>query len=316
MSTTHNTESISLTNRSTHRLATCWKIVRTDGKPYTFTDHDQILLFPEPGDATRTNIVWEPTGGFDVSAHRQETGLRAENVEFAGAITSAKISDKDLYAGKFRNAKVNEYMVDWRYPWMGSLKQATYWIGETTFTGNVWEVEVLGLNQFLQNPLGPFYTRNCRHILGLGGCATVRGTARGKGVDLTTGVASLTGDAYTLTNVNVDTVTSREVFTIQIGDIAANTPDDWYNGGEIAWTFPVDDNQATLSEIKKFVASTRTITLRHPTVADIDVTAKFTLIIGCQFTREDCGTKFQNEENFGGQPYIPGPKRARQGPKE
>ena len=98
-----------------HYFATCWKIIRTDGTTLYFTDHDAEIEYD--GD------TYSPAGAFSTSARRKEGQLKAQNLEVRGFLDSSVITHDDLRAGRYRDAVVWEYLVDWQYPWCGACSR-------------------------------------------------------------------------------------------------------------------------------------------------------------------------------------------------
>ena len=153
------------------RLSTCYLIERTDGVTFRFTSHDKIV--------TVAGQTFTPIAGMDASAKRKESALKDHDVEFRGVISSPAITANDLRAGRFRDAKVTEFMVDWRYPFAGVWSTTIYWIGDVNFNGEVWTCQVAGLNRWLRQRIGSVYTRNCQATLGDSKCAfALGGTSR------------------------------------------------------------------------------------------------------------------------------------------
>lgn len=146
------------TAKTTHRFATCWKIERTDGIIFRFTTHNvPLLVF---GD------IYTPTGGFNTNAIKTEEGLKSTDTSFRGVISSDIITDSDIFDGKYRDAKITEYLVDWRYSFADPIQTIIYWITSIEWTGEIWDVKVNGLTSWLNQVVGRTYTRNCGYDLG------------------------------------------------------------------------------------------------------------------------------------------------------
>jgi uncharacterized phage protein (TIGR02218 family) len=283
----------SLLVRRVHRFVTLWKIERTDGEIFRFTDHDRPLDFE--------GHTYTPVAGFSASARQKETGLEAQNLEAIGVLSSEAITHDDLAAGKYSDAEVTEYLVDWGAPWIGAIQKQRYWITEARFSGEHWEAKVEGIARWLRQPVGDVYGRTCRYSLGDDNCSA------SLGVDETKGVI-------------VQEVTSpynaRSYFTVSRS--APYWSDGDANHGTVRWVSGA--NSGKIYEVKTFVnkldVPTRyIIRLQEPTLADIAANDEALLTVGCDKLMTTCRDKFDNLANFGGFPTIPGPDRMLQTPK-
>jgi uncharacterized phage protein (TIGR02218 family) len=105
-------------------------------------------------------------------------------------------------------------------------------------------------------------------------------------------------DKFTIT-AEVTRSSTKQIFT-------ANTPSSkepgYFSGGEVKWLSGA--NMGARMEVKEFANSTVTLVL--PMGRDIAVGDKFTIIAGCDKTKECCISKFKNILNFRGEPDVPG----------
>jgi len=270
-----------LMKQGCHCLATCWKIERADGVIFYFTDSSVSV---DLGGHTYT-----PVGGFDASARQTKSTLSGENLEVVGIISSDAITADDLRAGLFREAKVTETLIDWRYPWAGAIATCIYWIAETRFTEERWEAQVQGLTRWLDPLIGGVYTRNCRHKLGDNLCQ----------VNLA---------AYTESGAVASIVTAKFSFTTS-SPLSAAAPA--FDYGKLVWTS--GDNNGVTSEIKKETGNS-TLELQLPTPFDIKIGDSFDATQGCDKLVDTCKTRFSNFDNYGGFPLIPGNDKMMQAP--
>jgi uncharacterized phage protein (TIGR02218 family) len=286
MSITVNEAIESLRTMRTHRFATLWEIERTDSTILRFTDHSQAIEFGGED--------FSPLGGFNSSAQQVMGDLSERNLEVVGILSDSSISDDDLRAGLYREAKITATLVDWRYPWAGTFVTNVYWITELQFSGERWEAKVEGLTRWLNPRVGHLYDRLCRWTLGDSNCKFALGPATESGT-----VGSVT--------------TARRVF-VATGIVKA---DDFHTLGKLTWT-GAGANSGLVSEIKLHAVTggpTHTISLQLPTPYDIEATDPFTIIAGCDKTVATCIAKFDILENFGGFPFMPGNDRMLQTPR-
>ena len=271
----------SLLTAVTHHFASIWEIQREDDQILRFTDHNAPLTFESQ--------PFSPAGGGEASAHRAEAGLKEPNVEIVGILTSDKITQTDLRQGRYRNAKVIERLVDWRFPWAGVLRTYVYWVQDTRWNGRIWTVNLSGVAHRLRNPVGDVYTRNCRYDLGGARCKVI-----------------LFG--YTYFGVSITTVTDKRYFQADTNDIPVGLGNGYFNFGKIAWL--AGANAGLTSEIRDYISATRQFELELSAPSTITTSDTFNVEPGCnKLFNGDCFTKYNNRINFGGFLYMPGTDR-------
>ena len=89
----------------TTTLAWCWRIVRADGASFGLTDHDRTLSF----DGTE----FEPESGLTASEVRSGSDLSVDTQDAEGVLTSDRITETDILEGRWDNAEVEVWRVNW-----------------------------------------------------------------------------------------------------------------------------------------------------------------------------------------------------------
>lgn len=256
-------------------MCRCWKIQRTDGIVFGFTDHDEPLEFDD--------VQFDAASGLTASAIQAESGLSVDNSQLSGALTSAAITESDIQAGRFDNADVWHWHVNWQdvqdrvLIFRGSLGDITR--GEKAF-----EAELRGLSHKLNLPVGRRYLRQCNCQFGDEKC----------GIDTTSSQYTLSGEVI----VSAD----RKVFKFADD----GKPDDWYQHGVIIWTSGDLDGLQSRVASDKIDQDKRLITLDVEAPFDLSEGTTFDLVVGCDKQANTCQEKFGNFLNFQGFPYIPG----------
>jgi uncharacterized phage protein (TIGR02218 family) len=92
-------------DEGTTTLAWCWRITRADGVTFGFTDHDQTLSF----DGTE----FEPESGLTASEVRSGSDLSVDAQDAEGVLTSDRITETDILDGRWDNAEVEVWRVNW-----------------------------------------------------------------------------------------------------------------------------------------------------------------------------------------------------------
>lgn len=136
-------------------LATCWKIVRTDGFELGFTSHDTDLEID--------GLVYDSAHGYSSSAISANSDFSVDNSDVNGVLDSDKITDADLKNGLYNFAEVYMFVINWSDLSQGILKLRRGWFGEVTVGQNgQFTTELRGMNQALSHSYVEVFTPECR----------------------------------------------------------------------------------------------------------------------------------------------------------
>jgi uncharacterized phage protein (TIGR02218 family) len=252
-------------------IAACITITRTDAVVLRFTGLDVPLVV-----AGNTYVPC----GLNVSGLTSNAALSVDNAELQVLPDPALgIVRADLITGLWDHAAFEIFEVNWASPADGVniLKAGT--LGEVRPARGLYTVELRGLAQALQSPLGFLTQKTCRYRLGDANCT----------VNLV---------PFTVTGT-VTSVANNQVFT----DTGRSEAVEYFAEGELLWTGGA--NSGYRHKIKAFAADVFTLSLAAPFT--VQVGDAYTAIAGCQKRLlEDCKTKFNNALNFGGEPDLPG----------
>lgn len=257
-------------------LCNAWRLTRKDGLVFGFTDHDNAIEF----DGT----LFTPESGFLPSAARSELGLNVDDGEVAGAFSSDAITEQDLADGRYDNAIVEVFLLNWQDP-DSYLKLRTQEIGEVSFGDHVFRAELRSLAHRLDQPQGRVYSRRCRADLGDDSCKINLNSAQYKASGT---VVSASDDRACV----VSGISSFDAGWFRYGLVK------WQSGQNIDLSAEVLDHSDDGGDTTlKFFSP-----LAHiPQVGDT-----FTVTAGCSKNFEICRDKFANVLNFQGFPHLPG----------
>jgi hypothetical protein len=143
-------------------VATLWKITRTDGQVFGFTDHDQDLVLG--------GITYASNGGYTSSAIVWSDNLSTSNQEVSALIDNPAIFTGDVLAGLWDYASVTLYLVNYADVSMGVLPLTTGLLGQVTLKRGQFVAELRGLAQLLSQEIGSLYSATCRAQLGDAKC--------------------------------------------------------------------------------------------------------------------------------------------------
>ena len=253
-------------------MATCWKLTRTDGQIFGFTNHDQPLLV--------SGVTYLAESGFSATAIRTTADFAVGNLDVQGILDSTTITAADIRAGLWDYAAVEIFDVNWAALADGVIKQRKGWLGEIKTGRSGFVAELRGLAQKLQQSIGRLYGAACDAELGDTRCGVTLASF--------TATGTITG------------VTSRRVFA----DSALVDANGYYDQGKLTWT--AGENNGLAMEVKTYLLSGGAITLVLPMPFDVAIGDTYSLSAGCDKLFATCGTKFANEGNFRGFPHVPG----------
>lgn len=254
-----------------------WAVIRRDGERLGFTDHDRSFSFDE--------IEFRADTGMTARALQQSTGLSVDNTEAMGMLNDATIADEDILAGRFDQAIVKVWLVNWANVNQRMLRFAGT-IGEITRSAGTFSAELRGLAEPLNQPQGRIYQRACSAILGDGLC---RFRLSAEGFSAVRSVKSV-----------------AEARLIRLPDLR-NFEDRWFERGRLI----VQDGVAggltgVIKADRKLGGGAREIELWQALPVAPRVGDTIRIEAGCDKRASTCRDKFNNFMNFRGFPHIPG----------
>jgi uncharacterized phage protein (TIGR02218 family) len=258
-------------------LCWCWRLQRRDGTLMGFTDHDQDVAFD--------GLVYQAASGFTASEIQSQLGLAVDNLTAMGALSAAAITEDDLAAGRYDDAAIEIWRVNWMEAGQRVLMRKGN-LGEVSRGRTAFQAEMRGLAHRLNQPLGRAYLRVCDADLGDARC----------GIDLTEA-------AYRGAGSVVAILTGTRMFT---ASGLAGFASGWFSGGKLSFTSGA--NTGLAMEIKAHGKSGSAVTLElwqgmPEALASGD---GFMVTAGCDKSFATCKAKFSNPTNFRGYPYMPG----------
>jgi uncharacterized phage protein (TIGR02218 family) len=251
-------------------LAICWQLTLVGGTVMGFTDHTS--------DLTISSVLYKAATGFSPTSVETKDKFSVDNLDVAGILDAASITEADIMAGKYDFAEILIFMVNVTDLTQGIITHRRGWLGEVSLKNGQFVAEVRGLAQKLQQNIVELFSPTCRAVFGDTRCK-----------------ANLA--SYTVGGT-VNTITSRQVFISTAMTQAAG----YFSGGEIQWL--TGANAGRRMEIKEFSNTQFTLVLPMPN--NVAVGDTYNAIAGCDKTIGTCASRFNNAVNFRGEPYVPG----------
>ncbi|MFT0890919.1 DUF2163 domain-containing protein [Pseudochelatococcus sp. G4_1912] len=253
-------------------LCRCWKVLRRDGVVAGYTDHDRDLTF--------ANVTFLARSGLEAAEASSELGFAVSGGDVAGVLASASISEDDLTRGKYDDASIETWLVNWSNVEERVLLDLSS-IGEIKRSEHAFTAELRGLMHRYDEERGRIYRADCTADLGDQRCKVVLNTP------------ALRADGV------VEATDGRLGFSAAVLGGYANG---WFTGG--ALTFVTGANAGTTVEVKSHGGAT--LQLWVPAVKEIAVGDQFVVTAGCDKSVATCRAKFSNVVNFRGFPHMPG----------
>ena len=257
-------------------LCRCWRIERKDGVVMGFTDHDRDLSFD--------GVTYQAASGFTASSVEDQLGLAVSNLDVQGALSSAAITEADLNAGRYDDAAVTIYLVNWQDVSQRVVLRSGF-LGQVSRGTLAFTAELRGLASRLDQAAGRIFQRSCPWELGDAHC-TVDLTAAGRHG---TGIVAQVISAFDFTATEFDGLATGVL-----------------SRGRLAWTSGVNNGLAVEVKSHSAAGAIARLSLFLPMPDPIEVGDAFTVTAGCDKTFETCRDRFANVVNFGGFPHMPG----------
>ena len=260
----------------TTTLAWCWRLTRSDGQVFGFTDHDLPLSL--------IGTIFEPESGFSASEIRTGSDLSVDAQDAEGVLTSTTITETDILDGRWDNAAVEIWRVNWQDTAQRVLMRRGA-IGQVRRGRVQFVAEMRSLTHVLNQTVGRTFQASCDAALGDARC----------GVDLRDPAYAGSGTVVTVTGDRSFTVSGLSGYA-----------DGWFALGSFAWTGGA--NAGRKAEVLMHEAGTPdvTVTLLEAPVLAIAAGDTFDIMAGCDKTFGTCRDGFANAVNFRGFPHIPG----------
>ena len=257
-------------------LCRCWRLTRRDETVQGFTDHDEDLSF--------AGTMFRAGTGFEGSELEARFGLAVTGTEIHGALADESLTEADLAAGRYDDAKVELFLVNWADVGQRLLLR-TGRLGEVRREGSAFAAEVRGLAARLGEERGRIFAATCDADLGDARCT----------VDL--GVSALRGEGSVLA------VEGASLLRVAGLDAFAN---EWFARGKL--TFSAGPNAGLAVEVKehRIEAGEVRLSLWQQMPEPIAEGDLFVVTAGCDKRFATCRAKFANAVNFRGFPHLPG----------
>jgi uncharacterized phage protein (TIGR02218 family) len=257
-------------------LVWCWRVTRADGAVFGFTDHDRPLVFD--------NTTFEPGSGFAAAELRHRADLSVDAQDAEGALSSDRITETDILDGRWDNAAVEVWRVNWSdvaqriVARRGNLGQVRR--GRSAFTA-----EMRSLAHLLDQQTGRVFQATCDAALGDARC----------GVNLASPAFSGSGAVLSVEE-------DRTLVASGLAGFVAGL----FGLGQLEWTTGANAGRRAEVARHEISAGTVRIILADAPVRAVAASDVFLVRAGCDKRLATCRDRFGNVLRFRGFPHIPG----------
>lgn len=257
-------------------------IVRSDGFRIGLTSTDIPVTYGPD--------TYEPFDAGAITALHQKASEGIDNAEFAGILSSTRITDTDLIGGLYDGAAVTLYVVNYEDLTMGSMILASGYLGQVVIFNDEYQAEFRATSQLIRQYTGESTSPTCRvALLGDNRCKV--------------NLSGNTADGHPiLVSSSVSTVT--DPLDLVFNGVA--TPSNYYVAGILKFTSGA--NAGISREIKSHTNSSgnAVLSLRQSFPFAVAVGDTAQLQIGCDRNPATCQARFANIINFRGEKDLPG----------
>ncbi len=259
----------------TTTLSWCWRLTRSDGQVFGFTDHDLPLTFD--------GMTFQPESGFTASEIRTGSDLSVDAQDAEGVLTSTTITETDILDGRWDNAAVEIWRVNWADTSQRVLMRRGA-IGQVRRGRVQFVAEMRSLAHVLNQSVGRTFQATCDAALGDARC----------GVNLNDPASKGSGSVVTVSGARAFTASGLAGFA-----------DGWFALGTLTWTSGANAGRRAEIMTHVLASSTVTITLMEIPVRPLATGDAFDIFAGCDKSFETYKARFANAANFRGFPHIP-----------
>lgn len=247
-----------------------WRLERSDGVTIGFTSHDR--------DIVHDGLLLRASPGMEPTTIVSSIGLEDDGLDVRGALTADAIRGDDLATGRWDAAYLEIFLFDWADPDAGRRLLANGELGAVSFSGDVFQVEFLGLKRLFDRPVVPQTSPSCRTSF----CDAACGLNRRRFRHLAT-VQGADGNRLLL-------------------DMPGSMISNGFAYGSIRWLDGL--NCGLVSDV--WASDAAGIMLPFQADGMAPAGAQVELIEGCDKQMATCASRFANAINFRGEPYLPG----------
>lgn len=262
--------------QETTTLCRCWILETVSNDKLGFTDHDEDIILQ--------GVLCEKDAGIEQSGVEERLGLNSDASEVSGALLSDFITKEDIETGKYDNARISTYIVNWCSPNDYFLDDVSL-VGEISQEDGYYKMELRGLASELDQTKGNHFIKNCQADLGDERCSLSLIKPEFSGVG--------------------QIINPRSSLIFWVGGLE-EFENGWFRGGHLTWR--TGQNTGRKIELTEHIKSNGVVIIHlwQPMPFEVRESDGFSIQVGCDKSFATCSQKFSNTLNFRGFPHMPG----------
>ena len=253
----------------------CWRLTRTDGKVFGFTDHDVGL--------SCDGVEFRPDTGLAGTEARHSSGMAVDAMDVEGILSSLDIDEEEIIAGLYDGAIVDTLLVNWMSPEQFTRIRRSV-IGQITRQDGRFVAELESLERALDQTNGRTLRRGCDAELGDLRC-----------------MVDLEAPSYKGAGV-VEEVKDNAVLVSGLEEFRSG----WFNNGILSWVSGEGSGGRERVFAHRQEGGLSRLDLRGQRGMIASEGDTFVITAGCDKGFSTCKAKFGNGVNFRGFPHLPG----------
>ncbi|APG63812.1 hypothetical protein LPB140_11065 [Sphingorhabdus lutea] len=247
-----------------------WQILRHDGIMLAFTSHDRNVAI--------NGIDYHASSGLIPTSIDAALGLENNGPDVDGILSNNAITDADIRAGKWDYAQIKLAIADWDKKTIIDDEMSIYHMGAIRHDGHHFTAELEGISAALLYPIIPKTSPTCRARLGDAKC----------GINL---------NKYRC-RAHIEKIEGERIFITPAVQLTphylAHGSIKFLSGRSCGHKSAIWDND---------VNSVKIVDMPY---ASAQVGDMILLTQGCPKSISACGDRFENAQNFRGEPFLPG----------
>jgi uncharacterized phage protein (TIGR02218 family) len=248
----------------------CFKIKLKNQEILTYTESSEDLSID--------GLIYKSSGGFDSNNVEQFSDITENSSNIVAFLNNDEITTQDVLTGKFDNAEIEIFLIDKNNIDNEKIYLNKGYFKDIKFTDNKFYVRIEGILSLLKKTITKTYSPLCRAHFCDKKC-------------------KLNKENYIFTGSVEVLVDKTNFFSNDLYNFEKN----YFKYGVITFISSSNINQ----KIEVLESDAGFVMLNATPYFDIVVGDNFEIIAGCDKTISTCAKKFNNNENFRGEPDIP-----------
>ena len=272
---------MSIASQCITTFAICLKLSLSNGDIIRLTDHDDDIMI--------NSDIYVASNSFFYSNIESNSSLSVDNLEIQGAMSADCVNEVDIMAGKYDDAQIEIFRVNYLDPLNDQIILKLGTISEIKILDNQFVAEVHGMSMGAEKQITDSFSPSCR-------------------AKFCDNLCKLENENFTEVGCVTNLVVNRRRFV----DTSLQRSKNYYKYGLV--TFLSGENKSFAVEIKR--SDFNEVELLFLTPYEIKPGDRYQISVGCDKSFMTCDKIYNNTINFRGEPHVPGVQKLFQSVRE